>query len=83
MTNKSFRFQLEMRRRITINIDPQRRCYNGVNAKDSTVWTNWDWLELDVKKEKIKERLKFWQELNKYSISVGGKLCQYRITKVY
>lgn len=77
------RLQLEVRHQITINTDPQRRCYNGVNASEAKIWTNWDWLELNVKKEEVKERLKFWRELNNYSLSIGGnRKSQYRIVKI-
>lgn len=37
-------FELEVRERIQVNTDPQRRCYNGCNAKSEVVWTNWSYL---------------------------------------
>lgn len=29
------------RKQITINTDPQRRCYDGCNFSEETVWTEW------------------------------------------
>lgn len=29
------------RKRVTKNTDPQRRCYNGCNFSEETVWTEW------------------------------------------
>ncbi len=73
------KYQLQVRHQIIINTDPQRRCYYGVNASETIAWTNWERLESNIKKEKIKERLKFWRDLNKYSLSIGGKKSEYRI----
>jgi hypothetical protein len=28
-------------KRITINTDPQRRCYDGVNFSETSYWDNW------------------------------------------
>jgi hypothetical protein len=39
MTTK---YKLEVRKQITINTDPQRRCYDGVNAREEWVWTAWN-----------------------------------------
>lgn len=78
----SVSFQLETRKQITINTDPQRRCYYGVNASEATAWSDWICLEFNIKEEKAEERLKFWRELNDYSQSVGGKKSEFRIKKI-
>ena len=35
------KYELQVRKQITINTDPQRRCYYGVNARGEVVWTAW------------------------------------------
>lgn len=32
---------LYVRKQVTINTDPQRRCYNGCNFSEEKVWTDW------------------------------------------
>lgn len=76
------RLQLETRKQIEINTDPQRRCYNGCHFSSELSWTGWDWLEYDVKPEDVENRLKFWRELNEYSVSVGGRPSQYQIVEI-
>jgi hypothetical protein len=34
--------ELYVRRRIEVNTDPQRRCYDGVHAKSEWRWTDWE-----------------------------------------
>jgi len=76
------RLQLESRKKIEINTDPQRRCYWGVHAKSKLIWTSWEWLEWNVELDKVEERLKFWRDLNNYSVSVGGSPSEYRISEI-
>lgn len=70
------------RRQITVNTDPQRRCYNGCNFSEDLVWTKWEVLE-SMRFLKpgtdLEARLKFWQDLNAYSVSVGGKPSEYKL----
>ena len=73
------RIQLETTKLRRINTDPQRRCYNGCHAKSELVWDTWDWLEWNVSPDKVEERLRFWRDLNKYSVSVGGSPSKYRV----
>lgn len=35
------KYQLQVRKRIVINTDPQRRCYDGCNFSEETVWSAW------------------------------------------
>jgi hypothetical protein len=35
------KYQLQVRKQIVINTDPQRRCYDGCNFSEETVWTAW------------------------------------------
>ncbi len=55
-----------------VNIDPQRRCYNGCNFSEELQWQSWEVLEY-TKAEYVEERLKFWRDLNDYAVSQRGK----------
>lgn len=35
------RYQIECRKKIEVNTDPQRRCYDGVHARSEMRWTEW------------------------------------------
>ena len=76
------RLQLETRKKKLINTDPQRRCYNGCHFSSEVVWGPWEWLEYDVPQDRVEARLKFWRELNEYSVSVGGTHSEYRIVEI-
>lgn len=76
------KFKIETRCEITVNTDSGRRCYNGANASEAKAWTSWDWLELNIKKERVEERLRFWRELNAYSLSIGGQRREYRAVEI-
>lgn len=77
------RLQLETRKLLTVNTDPQRRFYNGCYAKSERQWSAWDWLEWDVDPDKVEERLKWWRDLNTYSVSVGGTTSEYRVVPIH
>lgn len=34
-------YEIHVRKQISVNTDPQRRCYNGYNFSEETNWTNW------------------------------------------
>lgn len=76
------RIQIEQRELRRVCTDPQRRCYNGAFAKSELQWTPWDWVEWNVKPERVEERLKFWRELGAYSVTVGGTPTEYRAITV-
>lgn len=64
------------RKRILVNTDPQRRCYNGAHFKSELQWTAWSVLDTlnDLKPGSTAEtRLKFWRELNDYAVSQRGE----------
>lgn len=63
---------IQQRLRIEVNTDPQCRCYDGRHACSELRWTQWGYLET-VTKEGLKQRLEFWKELNKYSVSQRGE----------
>lgn len=35
-------YWLMVRKRIEVNTDPQRRCYNGCHFSSEMVWTEWE-----------------------------------------
>lgn len=74
---------IDTRRIQVVNTDPQRRCYNGCNYSEEHVWTPWEVLEYTTQ-DKVKERLKFWHELNDYAVSQRGASAkrEFRITEI-
>lgn len=64
---------LEVRRKVLVNTDPQRRCYNGAHFKSELQDTEWEVLEYDVPEDRREARLEFWQDLNDYAVSQRGK----------
>lgn len=69
------------RRRILINTDPQRRCYNGAYFSSELVWSGWESLDTSATLEQAADRLKFWTELNDYAVSQRGESakCEFKI----
>lgn len=59
-----------VRKKLLINTDPQRRCYDGCHYTSELVWSPWEVLEVNVKNPT--ERLKFWNELNDDAVSERG-----------
>lgn len=77
--------KIEQRTRCMVpTAGSQRRCYDGVfHSSDwEEGWTEWDWLNINLTDEEAEKKLKFWTELNEYSVSVGGKSTQYRIVSM-
>ena len=37
----TFKFAVFCRKKITINTDPQRRCYDGCNFSEKMIWSEW------------------------------------------
>lgn len=56
-------YSLYVRKKITINTDPQRRCYNGCNFSEEDVWTNWEFI-YSSSKENVEESAHVFKELN-------------------
>lgn len=69
------------RRRVLVNTDPQRRCYNGAHFSSELRWTKWGVLESDLPAEKLATKLAFWRELNAYAVSQRGEeaKCEYDV----
>lgn len=57
-------FTLGVRKKIEVNTDPQRRCYNGCHARSEMVWTAWADL-LDYTTEAAgRDTLECFQKIN-------------------
>jgi hypothetical protein len=72
------------RRRVLVNTDLQRRCYNGAHFSSELQWTAWEVLDSlqDLRSGSTPEsRLKFWRELNDYAVSQRGESarCEYEL----
>lgn len=65
-------------RRVLINTDPQRRCYNGVHFSSALVDTEWERFDDEPTLEKAEQRLKFWTDLNDYAVSQRGESARVR-----
>ncbi len=65
--------QIRFRKLVTVNTDPQRRCYHGAHFSSKEVWSDWTSLESGVAADKVEARLTFWRELNAYAVAQRGK----------
>lgn len=64
---------IEQRKRVLVNTDPQRRCYNGCHFSSELQWTDWEVLESNIDPAKIEERLAFWRGLSDYAVDARGE----------
>lgn len=73
-------FTIEVRRKVTVNTDPQGRCYNGCHFSSELRWSDWDFIEVGVCSDRVDRRLEFYRELNDYAVSERGEgaRCEYR-----
>lgn len=71
---------IESRKQVLVNTDPQRRCYNGCHARSELQWTAWEIVEFQIPVGRADDRLRFWKELNDYAVSQRGEgaRCEYR-----
>lgn len=65
-------YVIRHRKRIEVNTDPQRRCYNGCHFSSELRWTEWAVLDR-CPADKVESKLKFWRELNDYAVSQRGE----------
>lgn len=75
-------FKVITRRRIEVNTDPQRRCYNGCHFSSEFRWTEWETLDSGLTEEKARDKLTFWRELNDYAIKARGEGARCEFTYV-
>jgi hypothetical protein len=73
------RYTLSSRRKVMVNTDPQRRCYNGCHYSSEYHWMPWETLEHPTA-DRVEARLKFWRELNDYAVSQrgDGARCEFK-----
>lgn len=67
------RHNIERRKQVEINTDPQRRCYNGCHAKSELQWAEWEAIDFGIPEEMIEQRLAYWRDLNDYAVSERGE----------
>lgn len=64
---------LEQRYKRFVFDDPMRRCYNGAYGAHHYEWREWEVLESNVPPERVDDKLKFWREINDFSVSQRGE----------
>ncbi|MDR2880869.1 MAG: hypothetical protein LBV29_03070 [Azoarcus sp.] len=57
-------FILWGRKKVEVNTDPQRRCYNGCHAKSEWRWTPWGQLHYCATLEDAKESAEDFRRIN-------------------
>lgn len=62
-----------MRKRVEVNTDPQRRCYNGCHFSSELRWTDWEAIDFDVADDRVESALQWWRELNDFAVSQRGE----------
>ena len=60
----TFKFAVMFRKKITINTDPQRRCYNGCNFSEKTIWSEWGHIVNLPTREAAEESAKTYKLIN-------------------
>jgi hypothetical protein len=68
---------IQHRKRVLVNTDPQRRCYNGCNFSEELQWTAWGYL-CEATPENVERRLAYWRSLNAYAVSQRREVSEYR-----
>lgn len=74
---------LRMRRRVEVNTDPQRRCYDGCHFSSELRWMPWEVLDSELDPSKAEAALAYWRELNEYAVSQRGKsaACEFEVVQ--
>lgn len=63
---------IQMRQRVVVNTDPQRRCYYGVHARSELGWSAWEDF-LIVPEDRIEDRVRWWEDLNSIAVQDRGE----------
>lgn len=58
------KYTLEFRKRITINTDPQRRCYDGAYLSSEEVWTEWAEVYSSANREGLQDSADTFKRIN-------------------
>jgi len=80
-------WQIQVRRKVFVNTDPMRRCYNGAYASYTYEWSEWEALESSTYLKKgadPEERLAFWRGLNEGAVAARGvsAQCEFRVVSL-
>lgn len=72
---------IQHRKRVLVNTDPLRRCYDGHHYKSELRWTEWSDLEIGIRAERAEARLEFWRGLTEIAVEGRGELAraEYRV----
>ena len=57
-------FAVFSRKKVTINTDPQRRCYDGCNFSEKTVWSEWKHIVDLPTREEAEESARTYRLIN-------------------
>ena len=73
-------YTIQRRKKVLVNTDPQRRCYNGAHFSYEFHWSGWEALNIGVSAETLESKLTFWRDLNDYAVSQRGSSarCEFR-----
>jgi hypothetical protein len=63
----SDKFTLWFRKKIVVNTDPQRRCYDGCNFSEETVLTEWEEIYSSSSKDDLEDSAVRFKRINKNS----------------
>jgi hypothetical protein len=65
---------IQQRRKVLVNTDPQRRCYNGCHASSEWVYTPWeDFEDCSYLSCSAEKRIEFWKSVNQVAIDGRGE----------
>ena len=67
------KLNLLMRHKVFVFDDPMRRCYNGAYGKHHYEWSSWETLHSNIDKEKGKDIIEYWENLNDFAVSQRGE----------
>lgn len=56
-------YSLYVRKKITVNTDPQRRCYDSYNFSEEDIWTDWEFI-YSSSKENVEDSARVFKEIN-------------------
>lgn len=57
-------FTLWCRKKVEVNTDPQRRCYDGCHFSSEMQWTAWGWVLERSDRQSLEETMATFQKIN-------------------
>jgi len=64
MEERSGKYAVWFRKKIEVNTDPQRRCYDGHHFSSKMIWTEWAGICVYSSKEIAEQTAKTFKEIN-------------------